>query len=120
VALGNNCVMFMFDDIQYKFDGVEIDRNRNVRITSTLKNYVIMSFERRVIARNAGWEPWNPPNGYFNFCVPYNMLLGFCDYYRRIVINACHELIHVVKIIVSLATQKLQIVLFKVQCRMYC
>jgi len=71
----------MFDEIRYKLDGVEIDRNRNVGITSTLKNYVTMSFERSVIARNTGWEPWNPPNGYFNFCIPLNMLLGFCKDY---------------------------------------
>jgi len=30
---------------------------------------------------------------YFNFYVPLNMLLGFCEDYRRIVINARHELI---------------------------
>ena len=29
----------------------------------------------------------------FNFCVPLNTLLGFCDDYKRIVINARHELI---------------------------
>ncbi|XP_036145269.1 uncharacterized protein LOC118646450 [Monomorium pharaonis] len=52
-----------------------------------------MSAARSVIARNAGWDPWNPPNGYFNFCVPLNMLLGFCEDYRRVVINARHELI---------------------------
>jgi hypothetical protein len=93
VVLGNNCVAFMFDEIRYELDGVEIDRNRNVGITSTLKNYVTMSSDRSVIARNAGWDPWNPPNGFFNFCVPLNMLLGFCEDYRRIVINARHELI---------------------------
>jgi len=49
--------------------------------------------ERSVIARNADWDPWNPPNGYFNFCVLLNMLLRFCEDYRRIVINARHELI---------------------------
>ncbi|XP_036150671.1 uncharacterized protein LOC118648463 [Monomorium pharaonis] len=93
VTLANNCVAFMFDEIRYELDGVEIDRNRNVGITSTLKNYVTMSAARSVIARNAGWDPWNPPNGYFNFCVPLNMLLGFCEDYRRVVINARHELI---------------------------
>jgi len=41
VTLGNNCVAFMFDEIRYELDGVKIDRNRNVGITSTLKNYVI-------------------------------------------------------------------------------
>ncbi|XP_036147082.1 uncharacterized protein LOC118647051 [Monomorium pharaonis] len=94
VTLANNCIAFMFDEIRYELDGVEIDRNRNrIGITSTLKNYVTMSAARSVIARNAGWDPWNPPNGYFNFCVPLNMLLGFCEDYRRVVINPRHELI---------------------------
>jgi len=38
VLLGNNCIAFMFDEIRYELD-MEIDRNRNVGITSTLKNY---------------------------------------------------------------------------------
>jgi len=36
----------MFDEIRYKLDGVESDRNRNVGITNTLKNYVTMSSDR--------------------------------------------------------------------------
>jgi len=52
VALGNNYFAFMFDEIRYELDGVKIDRNRNVGITSMLKNYVTMSSERSVIARN--------------------------------------------------------------------
>ncbi|KYN19768.1 hypothetical protein ALC57_07921 [Trachymyrmex cornetzi] len=54
VALGNNCVAFIFDEIRYELNGVEIDRNRNVGITSTLKNYVTVSSDRSVILRNAG------------------------------------------------------------------
>jgi len=38
-TLGNNCVAFMFDENQYELNGVEIDRNRNVGIISTIKNY---------------------------------------------------------------------------------
>ncbi|XP_024875706.1 uncharacterized protein LOC112457066, partial [Temnothorax curvispinosus] len=79
VVLGNNCVAFMFDEIRYELDGVEIDHCRNVGITSTLKNY-----DRSVILRNAGWEPHNNANGYFNFCVPLNLLLGFCEDYKRV------------------------------------
>lgn len=99
VVLGNNCVAFMFDEIRYELDGVEIDRNRNVGITSTLKNYVTISSDKTVIMRNAGWNAQyaltdnNNANGYFNFCVPLYMLLGFCEDYRRVVINARHELI---------------------------
>jgi len=123
VVLGNNCVAFMFDEIRYELDGVEIDRNRNVGVTSTLKNFVTMSAESSVIARNAGWDPWNPPNGYFNFCVPLNMLLGFCEDYRRIVINARHELILIRSrndnnCLFGDPTLEPEITLFKVQWRM--
>ncbi|XP_012062899.1 PREDICTED: LOW QUALITY PROTEIN: uncharacterized protein LOC105626202 [Atta cephalotes] len=52
VTLGNNCIAFIFDEIRYELNGVEIDRNRNVGITSTLKNYVTVSSA-----------------GYFNFCL---------------------------------------------------
>ncbi|XP_071579967.1 uncharacterized protein [Temnothorax nylanderi] len=93
VVLGTNCVAFMFDEIRYELDGMEIDRCRNVGITSTLKNYVTVSSDRSVILRNAGWDPQNNANGYFNFCVPLNLLLGFCEDYERVVINARHELI---------------------------
>jgi len=86
VILGNNCIMFTFDEIQYKIDSVEIDRNRNVRITSTLKNCVTVSSDRSVILRNAGLRILMA-NGYFNFCVPLYMLLGFCEDYRRVVIT---------------------------------
>ncbi|XP_071650740.1 uncharacterized protein [Temnothorax longispinosus] len=93
VVLGTNCVAFMFDEIRYEFDGMKIDRCRNVEITSTLKIYVTVSSDRSVILRNAGWDLQNNPNGYFNFCVPLNLLLGFCEDYKRVVINARHELI---------------------------
>ncbi|XP_071571821.1 uncharacterized protein [Temnothorax nylanderi] len=83
VVLGTNCVAFMFDEIRYELDGVEIDRCRNVGITSTLKNYITVSSDRSVILRNAGWDPQNNPNGHFNFCVPLNTLLGFCEDYKR-------------------------------------
>ncbi|RLU15429.1 hypothetical protein DMN91_012423 [Ooceraea biroi] len=46
--------------------------------------------------KNAGWDIVNFSNGeegHFNFCVPLSMLLGFCEDYRRVVINARHELI---------------------------
>jgi len=60
---------------------VEIDRNRNVEITSTLKNYGTVSSNRSVILRNVGWDVHTDMNGYFNFCVPLYMLLGFCEDY---------------------------------------
>ncbi|KYN00123.1 PREDICTED: uncharacterized protein LOC108781541 [Cyphomyrmex costatus] len=93
-TLGNNCIAFMFDEIRYELNSVEIDRNRNVGITSTLKNYVSLTYDKSLIALNAGWNSRSDiTEGYFNFCVPLNMLLGFCEDYKRVIVNARHELI---------------------------
>lgn len=123
VVLAHNCVAFMFDEIRYELDGVEIDRNRNVGITSTLKNYVTVSSDRSVILRNAGWDPQSNSDGHFNFCVPLYMLLGFCEDYRRVVINARHELILIRSrndnnCLVGDSTRNPVIELFKIQWRM--
>ena len=122
--LGNNCVAFMFDEIRYELNGVEIDRNRNVGITSTLKNYVSLSYDKAVIMQNAGWQfLYNLPEGYFNFCVPLSVLLGFCEDYKRVIVNARHELILIRarndnNSIVGNSTAQPEIELFKVQWRM--
>jgi len=87
VTLGNNCVAFIFDEIRH--ERCRDDRNRNVGITSTFKNYITVSSNRSVILRNADWDA---QAGYFNFCVPL-YVLEFCEDYKRMVINARHELI---------------------------
>ncbi|XP_070171362.1 uncharacterized protein [Polyergus mexicanus] len=85
--LVNNCAAFMFEEIRYELDGVEIDRNRNVEITSTIKNYASLTVERSKILKNAGWDllaTTHSSIGDFNFCVPLNVLLGFCEDYKRV------------------------------------
>jgi len=49
MTLRNNCIAFIFDEIQYELNSVEIDRNKNVGITSMLKNYVTVSSDRSMI-----------------------------------------------------------------------
>ena len=49
MKLGNNCVAFMFDEIRYELNGVEIDRCRNAGITSTIKNYVSLTYDKSAI-----------------------------------------------------------------------
>ena len=90
VASGNNCVAFIFDKIH-----VEIDCNRNVDSTQTsmLKNFVTVSSDRCVILRNVSWDAQTTAAGDFNFCVPHYVLLEFCEDYKRVVVNACHELV---------------------------
>ncbi|KYM94373.1 hypothetical protein ALC62_15000 [Cyphomyrmex costatus] len=92
-TLGNNCIAFMFDEIRYELNSVEIDCYRSVGIASTLKNYVSL-YDKSLIALNTGWNSRSDiTERYFNFCVPLNMLLGFCEDYKRVIVNARHELI---------------------------
>ena len=97
VTLGNNCMAFLFDEIRYELNGVEIDRNRNVGITSTLKNYVSLTSGEDKNMENAGWGLKRRDGlivkNHFNFCIPLKYLLGFCEDYKRMIINARHELI---------------------------
>ena len=70
---------FMFDKIQYELKWRCGDRNRNVEITSTIKNYVSMMYDKVLIALNAEWNfRSDTEEEYFNFCVPLNVLLDFC------------------------------------------
>ncbi|XP_076278013.1 uncharacterized protein LOC143207948 [Lasioglossum baleicum] len=102
VTLENNTGAFMFEEIRYELNGVEIDRSRNPGATTTLKNYVSLSRTRSSALSNAGWLYGDDGQKqtatataaiYFNFCVPMSVLLGFYEDYKRIVINARHELI---------------------------
>ncbi|XP_076248102.1 uncharacterized protein LOC143187770 [Calliopsis andreniformis] len=87
----------MLDEIRYELNGVEIDYNRNIGITSTLKNYISFTCYEDKIMKNAGWNiRWNDEKNvkyHFNFCVLLKILLGFCEDYKHIVINARHEFI---------------------------
>ncbi|XP_078051669.1 uncharacterized protein LOC144477804 [Augochlora pura] len=105
VLLLNNAIAFMFDEIRYELNGVEIDRSRNPGITTIMKNYVSLNATKSNVLSNGGWmykndDKWrqnhtatsaNKLN--FNFCESMNALLGFCEDYKRVVINARHELI---------------------------
>ncbi|XP_070172209.1 uncharacterized protein [Polyergus mexicanus] len=90
--LVNNSAAFMFEEFRYELDGcsVEIDRNRNVGITSTIKNYASLTVERSKTLKNAGWDLLATTHSSiadFNFCVPLNVLLGFCEDYKRVSTN---------------------------------
>lgn len=95
-AITNNMFAYLFDNIRYEINGVEIDHSKNVGHTSTLKNVLSLNYNESKMLYNAGWLNINNlvlENGYFNFYVPLKMLLGFAEDYKQVVINVKHELI---------------------------
>ena len=99
VKLINNAMGFLFEEIRYELAGVEVDRTKNVGITSTLK--ALLSIKERNITslQNAGWvaptanEVTLTSDGDFNFCLPLKMLMGFAEDYTRIVLGLKQDLV---------------------------
>ena len=94
--LVNNVVPFLFEEIRYELNGVEIDRNRSSGYTTTIKSFVSLNEQESNSLMNAGWSGGrsiDTSSGRFNFCIPLKMLLGFAEDYTKIIIGCKHELI---------------------------
>ncbi|XP_044008128.1 uncharacterized protein LOC122852388 [Aphidius gifuensis] len=97
VKLVHNAMCHMFDEIRYEINGIEVDKSKNVGVTSTIKNY--LSINSSTNLENAGWMSIDEnvqltnTDGYFNVCIPFKMVLGFAEDYKKIIVNAKHEII---------------------------
>lgn len=95
--LDTNNVAFTFDEIRYELNGVK--NLSEVGTTIALKNYSSLSGKGSRALENATWKYVNYTKSVhkattdFNFCVPLDTLLGFCEDYKRVLINACHKLV---------------------------
>ncbi|XP_043483548.1 uncharacterized protein LOC122512009 [Leptopilina heterotoma] len=100
VALINNAIAHLFDEIRYELNGIEIDRCKYVGHTSTIKNLLSLTPSQLMRVGNAGVFEYsaldlkmNIENGYFNVTISLSMIFGFAEDYKKIVVNAKHELI---------------------------
>lgn len=83
---------FFFSEIRYELNGVEIDRCRNPGITSILKRYAAYR-DSNLAYSSVVDENTNIKRRTYRFVIPLNIIFGFADDYRKIVMNAKHELI---------------------------
>lgn len=96
--LTNNAFAFLFDEIRYELNGIEVDRVRNPGITTTLKGHASFSPNRLMGLENSGWTMPGKTlsldkNGVFSVCLPLDILFGICEDYRKIFINLKQELV---------------------------
>lgn len=94
----NNAICHLFEDIRYEINAIEIDKIKNVGLTSLMKNWLSLNPNQSTIFENAGWignveSQIENNEGYFDVSIPLSMLLGFAEDYRKIVVNVKHELI---------------------------
>ncbi|XP_068990426.1 uncharacterized protein [Neodiprion pinetum] len=93
----NMAVCHLFEEVRYELNGVEIDRNKNVGITCTMKGYVSLTLGQQYSLENTGWlsgdKELTDAAGNFDVVSPLNYVLCFAEDYRRVIVNAKHELI---------------------------
>lgn len=94
----NNFPAFLFEEIRYELCGTEIDRVKNVGITTTIKNLLTSRPTDENWMNNAGWNltsmsDINTNEGTFCVCVPLKLLLGFAEDYKHILLNVKQELV---------------------------
>lgn len=95
ITLTNNPVLFLFQDIRYEMNGIEIDRIKNAGITTCMKSYISMNEGESKVAAIWGWglNGSLANNNSFSAVIPLDKILGFAEDYKKIVINCKHELI---------------------------
>lgn len=95
VSFSNNPFMFLFQDIRYELNGIEIDRTKNAGVTTTLKSYISMNEGESKVSALWGWnlEGLKNKDGRFSAVVPLSKVLGFAEDYNKIIMNCKHELI---------------------------
>lgn len=96
--LVSNAVAFLFDEIRYEICGSEIDRIKNVGITTTMKNLLTIKPYEVNTLENAAWNEnlygaLSPSEKDLLFCIPLKMLFGFVEDYKRILLNIKQELV---------------------------
>lgn len=95
VELINNAILFLFQDIRYELNGVEIDRIKNAGITTTIKSLLSMNENESKMSRLWGWEIEGSKitSGSFSVSIPLNKIFGFAEDYKKIIMNCKHELV---------------------------
>lgn len=96
--LQNNFMAFLFDEISLEICGVEVDRTRNLGITTALKNYMSMTRNESLMLAYSGWLYNNDTNhpttaGNFEVCLPLKKLLGICEDYIKVLVNIKLEIV---------------------------
>lgn len=96
VLFTNNYLMYLFENISYQMNGVEIDRVKNAGITTTMKSLISMNENEAKMAMSWGWNidgTRNTNEGKFSVSIPLKNILGVAEDFKRILLNCRHELV---------------------------
>lgn len=94
IQLTNNPFLYLFQDIRYELNGVEIDKVKNTGITTTIKSLLSFSDHEAKIAKAWGWDlNGTKCKDSFSASIPLCNIMGFAEDYKNIIMNCKHELV---------------------------
>lgn len=96
VHFTNNALLYLFQDIRYELNGVEIDKIKNAGVTTTMKSLISMNENESKTSNSWGWNIDGTKNihgGNFSASIPLCNIIGFAEDFKKVVINCKHELI---------------------------
>lgn len=95
IELVNNAMAYLFEDIRYEINGIEICKTRNLGVTSTIKGLLSFRPEEEYSLNNSCWFGVNKTLKVkkFSYNIPLKHFLGFAEDYKKIIANVKQELI---------------------------
>lgn len=87
-----NHVACLFSDIRYELNGVEIDRCKNPGITANMKRFTAHR-KLNLHAVERMYEKTTITARTYQLTLPLSSIFGFADDYKKVIMNAKHELI---------------------------
>jgi hypothetical protein len=99
VEFVNMGILFLFNEIRYEVSGDSIDTVRNPGIASVLKGYATYNESQSKALQNSGWFPKEQStiidgvSGSFDVIIPLHMVLGLCEDFKKVLVNARQELV---------------------------
>ena len=101
VRFSNNGLAFLFSEMRYEINGIEIQKLKSPGVSSCLKGFCSYTPSYMNTLDNCAWDSAMDGDDNKNFmtdnvftgCIPLKHLFGFCEDYKKILLNCNQQLI---------------------------
>ncbi|XP_050063263.1 uncharacterized protein LOC126552595 [Aphis gossypii] len=101
VRFSNNGLAILFSEMRYEINGIEIQKLKSPGVSSCLKAYCSYTPSDLNTLDNCAWDSGMDgednknfmSNDVFTGCIPLKHLFGFCEDYKKILLNCNQQLI---------------------------
>jgi len=101
IRFSNNGLAFLFSEMRYEINGIEIQKLKSPGVLSCLKAYCSYTPSDLNKLENCAWDSTMDGEDNKNFmtddvfagCIPLKHLFGFCEDYKKILLNCNQQLI---------------------------